>query len=194
MYIKKIDLMKFLHFIILILFSCNVNKSVIDNSSDFLYDVHIQVTSTSSYCGGAYPPDDLLEKLRTPNPLSNVEVFIRRGEDNDFNNPIIFAGQSDENGDVKCKLPEGNYALVFKEKSNSDYYNSLLEMYNEDTEFRSKINVDCLNSYIKTPDLLMNISAKSKLIFKVNKHKECSWSNVPCSSYKGPLPPSAAPG
>jgi hypothetical protein len=183
--------MKLLLFFSLFFFACSVSNTKNNSLQKNYCDVLIDVTSTSSYCGGAHPSDELLEQLRTPTPIANLEIFIREGEINDLKKPIIFQGKSDANGKVNCKLPRGNFVIVFKEKSDEKYYNSLLENFNEDTQYRSKIDVKCLNEYIQKPDLKIEVGVNSTLRFSINKHQECSWSSVPCSAYQGPLPPSA---
>jgi hypothetical protein len=40
------------------------------------------ITQTHSYCGGAEPPDELLQELATPRPLSGITFYIKNSETN----------------------------------------------------------------------------------------------------------------
>lgn len=42
--------------------------------------IQFEFLHTSEYCGGAYPPEELLEELRTPSPYSGT-VYVHQHED-----------------------------------------------------------------------------------------------------------------
>jgi hypothetical protein len=44
--------------------------------------VNIKITQTSSYCGGAAPPRELIEQLNTPVPLAGKVIYLRKGKTN----------------------------------------------------------------------------------------------------------------
>ena len=155
---------------------------------DKSHQVLIKVTQTASYCGGARPPDELLNELRTEKPLAGVDVFIRSGSVNNPEDKILIQGKSDRNGVVALNLPKGNFYMVFGNKKNRDFSDELIKTYEVKSENYSAVNKTCLEEWLKQPELLMEIKGQGDS-FTVNWNQPCPWHAVPCTSYTGPLPP-----
>lgn len=158
-----------------------------------LYEVTIDVTQTSDYCGGARPTDEILKELNTPKPLSNTKIFIWEGEINDIDKPILYELTTDANGKINKQLPAGDYSVVFSDKKDQSTFNDLLEKYGEPTDDFGAIDKNCLEEYFKKPALTFSISTYSTKKFNINYVNRCRRASVPCAVFKGPVPPSAPP-
>lgn len=175
-------------------FSCTSPKLVSSNSDEKQVkekasNVHIQLTTTASYCGGAYPSDETLAQLRTPKPESQVKIFIRKGSENDLSKPVFKEDVSDASGKISLFLPPGTYAVVYANKADSTHYKSLLSTFHTTTQYRTKIDKACLDAWVKKPELVITVTANEAVESTLNRHVNCSWNSVPCSGYTGPLPP-----
>lgn len=158
------------------------------------YLISINLTTTQSYCGGAAPIDEMVLEMQTPKKLANTNIYIREGIINDWSKPIVAQGVSDENGVVKVELTDGSYSIVFENKADNKEYKNLLELYGEKTMHREAIDEQCLKNYMSEPEALLTVTnGKTGSAVIINKHVLCSWDNIPCSGYHGPLPPSAPP-
>jgi hypothetical protein len=156
--------------------------------------ISINLTTTQSYCGGAAPTDEMVLEMQTPKKLANTTIYIREGLLNDWNNPIVAQGISDENGVVKVELTDGSYSIVFENKADNKEFKNLLELYGKETIHREAIDEECLKNYMAHPEAVLTVAkGKNGSAIIINKHILCSWDNVPCSGYYGPLPPSAPP-
>ena len=152
-------------------------------------NVSVFCTYTSSYCGGAEPPKELLRELATPKALAETEVFIRTGHENDISVPIIASGKSDVNGLVQFALEPGDYVLMFADKKNDTVYNEILKKYSKKTEYTEPVDKECLLKWISIPELFLHVEALRINSFQLAIHKPCAWHSIPCVPYNGPLPP-----
>ena len=144
--------------------------------------VHIQVTQTSDYCGGAAPSEEMLSRLKTPTPLKQKTIYIRAGSPTSAEIKTIQVAKSDSNGMIHVALKGGRvYHLVeewkakpFVEPKNTEYI---------------QWDMTCLRKAYTTPDLIIDLR-KSRIPVKrsVNYHKPCFFHPY-CGNYSGPLPP-----
>ncbi len=160
---------------------------LISSTSVKKYNVTLSVTQTSSYCGGAQPPKDLINQLNTPNPLANKKLFVRRGKTNNLKSKIILSLTSDSLGNCNFKLPAGTYCIIDETKKDYTYYNKMIKQYALPTKTTSAIDKQCLKTWLNTPDAILTIK-DSVNAFTVNFHKICSF-KINCVQYSGPLPP-----
>jgi hypothetical protein len=152
--------------------------------------VAIQLTTTRSYCGGARPPQEMLDELASPQPLAGKFVFIRKGTiNNPLDEALVAQGTTDAMGRFEFSVQPGDYYLVFEEKKDNQYSGDLLLKYKTATSNYSAIDSLCVSEWMKQPDLLMQVAANSKNNFSLNLHVPCSWDIIPCIEYRGPLPP-----
>jgi hypothetical protein len=61
------------YLLILIFVTCSI---IAFAKKEKLYPVHGAITQTSSYCGGAAPPLEMLERLSRPQPYANQVYYI----------------------------------------------------------------------------------------------------------------------
>jgi hypothetical protein len=61
---------------LLFLLACKNNQSGIQNTNAIQFDIYY----TEQYCGGAAPPDELMEELHTPKPYSDT-IYIHEIKD-----------------------------------------------------------------------------------------------------------------
>ena len=73
-------------------------------------DISGRVLQTSSYCGGAAPPPELLQELATPKPLANKTLYIKNGTANSNSPSLPFT--SDSEGRFTLALSAGAYCIV----------------------------------------------------------------------------------
>ena len=176
------------YFFLAILLFCGC-KSTDKMPTQGTIQVFIQLTTTSSYCGGAKPPVELQAELATPKPLPSVEIFVRRGDHNDVREAIVTSAISDDQGKLRFDLPPGKYCLVTKDKSDDKKFHELNSRYAQETEQWSAIDSVCLTEWLRTPDLAIEVSQSGGREYALNIHQPCIWKSVPCANYKGPYPP-----
>lgn len=153
------------------------------------FEVVITLTSTESYCGGARPPEGLEEKLSTPIPFSSEKLYIRRGEWNDVNAPLIDSCITDISGKATFLLAPGKYCIVTAAKADSVMFEQYSEQYKTETANWNAINKKCLEEWLRTPELQIEVGTERRPAYSLNIHKPCPWHEIPCAGYKGPLPP-----
>ncbi|MCB9263021.1 MAG: hypothetical protein H6607_11660 [Flavobacteriales bacterium] len=71
-----------------------------------LVSVQLKITETETYCGGAAPPDELIQDLQTPKPLSSRKLYL-------FKDDILVDSILGDNSDTtyQIQLISGNYNL-----------------------------------------------------------------------------------
>jgi hypothetical protein len=169
--------------------SCAHVKRNKSNKSGKLISFRISVTSTSAYCGGARPTEEMLQALSKQIPIVGKKIFIRKGETNDLRQVIFANTMSDTSGKAIFMLPPGKYSIVDERKADSAYYKSLVKNYSSGTGSFSPIDLKCLSEWLKQPDLIIEVKRGAANDFNINYHRPCEWSSVPCAQYTGPLPP-----
>lgn len=159
-----------------------------DVSSQEKKDVTITITQTSSYCGGAEPPTELMKQLRTPKPLIKKVIYVRKGEKNKTGAKDFIIATSDSAGKIKIKLQPGKYYLTDERKAKKKYSLTILKKHKKESNSYSSIDVNCLKEWLLQPDLIFEVSDTDNK-FSFNYHQPCSWNQTPCVKYKGEYPP-----
>jgi hypothetical protein len=144
------------------------------------------VTSTSNYCGGARPSDEMIAQLATPRPKPNAKIYIKSGEVNSFESKVIRVLKTDANGNFHTKLLPGKYLIVDSTKMDMTYYNMLLKTYKTQTAHYEAIDTICLKEWYMKPNLVFEVAGTEVKGVKVNFHKTCH--DVPCAQFTGPYP------
>lgn len=174
--------------------ACSNSKDVqSEDGQQEKYEVVISATTTQVYCGGARPTEEILEELRTPIPAPNVFLYLRKGDTNFIQNEIDYQFKTDDSGRVEVNLPTGTYSIVFENKKDVSVYNELLEKYGKETSYQTAIDTNCLNAYFKQPNAILTVEENGENAITVNRQMRCTATRIPCSHYKGALPPSAPP-
>ncbi|MFT4521684.1 MAG: hypothetical protein ACI8ZN_000621 [Bacteroidia bacterium] len=130
------------------------------------HNVSIQFTTTQSYCGGAAPPEYILQELATPKPYkTGVLYFFREGR-SEADTAIQLDGK--DNARVQLRLSPGTYILRLKDSiSPWNGANNESEIKSFDSE-RPK----CLHEYNQRVLAQFTISQDSN--FTQNIHFDCN--------------------
>ena len=170
------------------LFSCfHFRKKEVQNEK---YKVQGTATYTGAHCGGARLPDDMLQELMTPKPLSEKILYIRKGERNSLKDTSIVAEvKTNEGGEFVIELPPGKYFLVDYKKKDQTFYNSVRSGHKEKSDFYDAVDTLCLKTWYETPDATFEVVKGENNRVTVNYPNRCSWNKIPCVHYTGPLPP-----
>ncbi len=170
-------------------FSCTGTKQNTAEQAEKSYSVKIQLTQTSSYCGGAQPPAELLKELDNPRPVADKVVYVRSGEKNNPDDShFVFTSKSNSEGMVEFTLPRGIYCVIFEEKKDRTYHDNLISLYSKATTNYTAIDQACLKNWMKEPELVIQV-VDAAVLSTLNIHQPCSWNAIPCIEYRGPLPP-----
>lgn len=144
------------------------------------------VTQTYSYCGGAAPPDFLLEQLAEPKPYLNKKFHVIKGDTNTSSHKIILSFISDSAGNFSFQLEPGTYSILLDEQSSSPD----AKKYKKQSQ---SIDEDCYKDWWAKPYYLLEVEESSKTAtikgLNFNFHHRCFISNdIPCLQYMGPMP------
>jgi hypothetical protein len=180
-------------FLVIILMGCATKlKTTATELTPEKAIIKINLTQTSSYCGGAYPPDEVMADLQSPKKLPNQKIYIRPGIVNDWNVPLTAEGVSDINGVVVLELLDGTYSLIYENKVNTTYYKQLLQQFGQKSMEEGGIDKKCLEEFIHTPEATFEVkNGKTSAPIIVNLHHGCPWERTPCLPSDGNLPPTA---
>jgi hypothetical protein len=177
-----------------LMMACSTSKEVESSENQVEeFDVVINTTTTQVYCGGAKPTEEILEELRTPKSAPNVKIYLRKGSINDIKKEIDYQLMSNDSGVVKTSLPAGTYSIVFENKKDQGAYDELLDKYGTETSYQTAIDTSCLKTFFAQPNGVLVVEENNESKITVNRVMKCQWTRIPCSNYKGDLPPSAPP-
>ena len=82
-------------------------------SQDGANEVNLIVTMTSNYCGGAAPPEELLEGLKVPKKFSNQNIFLSTEKGLQENMQELTTSAA---GNIKTSLKKGTYYIFLPQK------------------------------------------------------------------------------
>ena len=149
------------------------------------YQVQLHLTQTSDYCGGAKPPEEILQQLNTPKPFPNKQVVIKEGFKNkngELIGKITKVATSDSLGNIVVALRKGRtYFIIDGDKK-------IMPVNTAQSHYDSL----CWKKHSNTPDYVLSLKSKPITVKAINFKKYCPW-KMPCVNYTGPLPPAAKP-
>ena len=145
------------------------------------------ITQTSSYCGGAAPPQFLLEQLAEPKPFPKKKLYVIKGDTNTASHQIILNFTSDSAGNFSFQIEPGTYSVILEEQASAP------DAKKYKTQVQA-IDEACYKNWWAKPYYLLEVPAAEKqTIIKglnFNFHHRCFISSdVPCLQYGGPMPP-----
>lgn len=162
---------------------CTPSVGVIKIDPDTV-TVTIKVTTTTPYCGGARPSDEILFDSRKPKPLKGQLFHLKEGTTNSLKTKELAQQVTDTAGTLVFKLIPGKYMLLLPEQ--------MVAM--DTTAFKDnryyKFDRKCLHDWWKKPVLLLEVTRGEGNLFTLHFDRKCfvsGWS--PCESYVGPPPP-----
>lgn len=139
------------------------------------------VTRSLSYCGGAAPSEEILQDLRTPQPLPDWKLLFYRADailQRREGEPKVAV--SNQNGFVRVALdvlPSNSIYCVVEESKSRD----LIVPPNDGC---AKYDQNCLQKQHDTCDFVLTAENTTATL---NFPTYCSWA-TPCINYTGPLP------
>jgi hypothetical protein len=148
--------------------------------------VTLMLTHTTPHCGGMRPTPEMEEAARTPHPLSNANVYIRKGAKHDLSAPIVYQGKSDTTGRIALKMEPGTYALVGESKKDIEKFREIEKTYGVRTAHYEPVDMQCLKEWFATPDLVFTVNKDTSIT--LNFADKCHYNRIPCTRYTGPLP------
>jgi hypothetical protein len=174
-----------------VLLACSSSKEF-DNSGNQAekYEVVISATTTQAYCGGVSPTEEMLKEFNTPSPAPNVKLYLRKGDSNNIKNDIDYELTTNDSGRVETSLPQGTYSIVFENKKDLSTYDALLKKYGKETSYQTPIDTNCLTQFFVKTNAVLVVGDKKENAISVNRRIPCQSTRIPCSKYKGELPPS----
>jgi len=165
----------FLHFILIL----SISSCVAQKSKNKMYIISGKVTETSDYCGGARPPEELIEQLKTPKPLADKVLIIKSGKNNSLTKSIQKT-KTDPYGNFTLVLKAGTYCIVDEEKSKKFASKNDDENYEWDN--------DCLKKNWGHCDYLLVIGKDKVNNIEINYHNHCNYRQPCLKKFKGALP------
>lgn len=145
-----------------------------------LYTISGIITQTASYCQGAAPSEELLNKLSTPKPLSNKTIYIKQISSNKYKGKVIAQFTTDSLGRFEIKLAAGNYCLMESYKVKPFRSKRANKLFVYDNRCLRKLHEQC--------DLNLTITNADQKNVSINYHTYCNW-DKPCIRYLGQLVP-----
>ena len=146
-------------FLLVFLIACNAKT--VKNKSNDLIEVEFSVMYTSDYCGGAYPPAEVLKSLDIERPLKDTELIMKSRE-----TETIYRVTCDENGKASLSLPAGDYLVFFPIKMTAE-------------PAANALSKEQCQQWKKTPDTAFKITEESKEI-ELKLRRTCN----PCEAPK----------
>ena len=132
----------------------------------------IIITKTTPYCGGANPPEEILNEAKKKKIPFGEKFYIIKGYCNSDDRKIINSLVMDSSGKGFSMLKPGCYSII-----NDFGYNKI----DVDT---SLYDMDCFKKLWETPLFKFEIVKGKSEIFSFNIEEQCPY-NKPC--YKGEI-------
>lgn len=125
--------------------------------------IKFELTETSDYCGGALPPEELLEDYKTPKPFLDTLYIHQSKYRADDGVVVAFV-----NGNATVQgLVMGEYYSFLSPKFDVE------AMMQDETLHQQGINIGCLHQENLTPVFSFIIEDKTKKLVQ-NIHKKCN--------------------
>ncbi len=180
-----------IHFLFVIIFfqsSCKVlNKENLPEHKKS-YQVSGTITYTSNYCGGARPPETLLEQMATPTPYPGKVLHIRKGNTNDLSSLIIKTIVTDSLGKFSLSVEPGNYCIIDDYRKDASFVDLML--HPADDSYLKVEDPGCLKEWLNICLCSITVTDQNIQDIQINIHRACFRpEGVPCINYTGPLPP-----
>ncbi|MFH0892941.1 MAG: hypothetical protein V2A54_00780 [Bacteroidota bacterium] len=123
----------------------------VKNSFIKKYNVSGKILATNPYCGGARPPQYILDEANIPNPVNACKVIIEcAGKE-------VFSGETDVNGSFSTLLPPGKYSVFIGEQKES--FSELSKKfkangcYFDDNNLKEWLAKPCITFTVKDKDV-----------------------------------------
>lgn len=149
-----------------------------------MFHVNGMILLVSEYCGGAAPTPELQQREHTPYAQPKTTLYLRDGNANYNNKPILDSITSDSTGKFSINLPAGTYCVVEKYKTNKfTYPNDKIADW----------DTACYRKSFERCDFVLDVARDMDSVKIVLAHN-CVWKNPCVKNYHGPRPGQSAPG
>ena len=144
-----------------------------------------KIEFSESYCGGAPPPEEMVQELEKKKPLVGYKLYIRAGRTNDIKAPIIDSFSTNEDGEFEFNLLPGEYILLSSNHITRDVFTK----YQEE-KFIKIANMDCLENWWQNgmTKLILENQPIDNIYFHLKKNCFLPL-GIPCLKFNGPIPP-----
>lgn len=145
------------------------------------YLVSGSVMQIISYCGGAQPPQQVLDSMNKPKGMAFARLFLKLGEDNREHVREVHRIIADTNGNFSIYLPAGHYCFVEGWKA-------------KPIKLSLNQNIDsaCMKELYNSCDYKLEVTNKNIRHLQIIFHRPCAY-NQPCVIKKRSLPPTKLP-
>ena len=146
-----------------------------------------KIIQTSAYCGGAAPPQELIDELRREKPFPDKELYVREGDINLLSKPIIKEFVSDKDGKFEISLTPGKYCIIEKIKKEELKIPDFTEI-NKQLPSHSQYRIEseqCFKDWWKTCDEILVVGNQVAQDFVIKFRLSC---DHPCVN-GGLMPP-----
>ncbi len=134
------------------------------------------------YCGGAYPPPELM--YGTDSPIKNADFFVVKKGDT-LERKVILKFTTSKEGTFNFKIKTGEYWIFTKDKMQNytDFYNqNTTNLPNNAVLYQGS----CIRKWYNTPEF--ELSANRDTTFQIIIYSSCFVGINPCLQYTGPMP------
>jgi hypothetical protein len=153
------------------------------NNKSNSFTISGTVTQTSSYCGGAMPPKELLDRMATPVAYPNKKFYIRKGKVNSATVKIVASFITDSSGTFSLRLAPGVYSIIVEEQLNEIKAATYIKQH-------QVVDKKCLQEWWAKPYYVLEIKNADITNLNFNFHHRCYIDNdIPCITYNGPVHP-----
>ena len=145
-----------------------------------------KVTQTSDYCGGAPPPQELIDELLKEKAFPNKKLYIRESAVNMLSKPVIKEFTVGDNGTFEISLPSGQYCIIEDVKKENLKIPDFSEI-NKELPSYSQYRIQsekCFKDWWETCDKILLVNNQDITDFVIKFHHDCG---QPCVE-GGPLP------
>ncbi len=123
-----------------------------------------KVIITEDYCGGAAPSPEVLSSLKSEKPYAGQILCIKKWKEDFGTEPVLQEITTNENGVFSLVLPKGKYGFFVKEKT-QDFSKGIMAKFGNSPKCKSWQN---------TPDIVLEVTKKSKKLQTFRFHKNCN--------------------
>lgn len=142
------------------------------------------VMQTSSYCGGAEMPPEMLEEYSKPYPYNGKVFYIRKGKVNTTKEGVVLSFTVNALGKFAFQLPPGTYSMIQEPQLKA------LNLKNYQISGFTSADADCLKKWWITPYYILEVKDKEISNLNFEFHHPCFVSgDIPCIQYEGTMPP-----
>lgn len=123
-----------------------------------------KILHTADYCGGAAPSEEIIKNLATEKPLANTQLFLKAGNSDLRDKPILQTLTTDANGNFELSVAAGTYSLVVREKT-QDFSKGIMAKFGNTPE--------CI-SWQNSPNIVIVVKKSSKKAITYKTHIDCN--------------------